>query len=61
MEKMPIDQTDSAAPVPAGKRGERKIDREKLRKACGDFEALLVDRMLEIDATDDPPDRIFGQ
>jgi flagellar protein FlgJ len=47
MEKMPIDQTDSAAPVPAGKRGERKIDREKLRKACGDFEALLVDRMLK--------------
>ncbi len=47
MGEMPIEQTDSAAPVTAGKAGERKIDREKLRKACGDFEALLAARMLK--------------
>jgi len=32
---------------PAGRTGEKRLDREKLRKTCGDFESVLISQMLK--------------
>jgi len=51
MEDKPINKTVQFLdrPTPASQPGEKKkVDREKLKKACADFEALLVARMLKL-------------
>jgi len=32
---------------PVGRTGEKRLDREKLRKTCGDFESVLISQMLK--------------
>jgi flagellar protein FlgJ len=51
MEDKPINKTVQSLDrlTPASQPGEKKkLDREKLKKACADFEALLVARMLKL-------------
>ena len=50
MENKPIHKTVQSPdrPTPGSSPGEKKVDREKLKKACADFEALLVSRMLKL-------------
>jgi peptidoglycan hydrolase FlgJ len=49
MEKLPINKTVKPLErsAPASRPGEKKLDREKLKKACSDFEALFLARMLK--------------
>jgi len=49
MENMPIHNTVSSPPGPSAamKQGGRKIDRQRLKKACADFEALFLAQMLK--------------
>ena len=49
MEKLPINNSVQSPErsTPGPRPGEKKIDREKLKKACTDFEALFVARMLK--------------
>ena len=49
MEKLPINKSVQSPErsTPGLRPGEKKIDREKLKKACTDFEALFVARMLK--------------
>jgi flagellar protein FlgJ len=60
MEKLPIDQTASVSPNPASRGPQKKVDREKLRKACTDFEALVTARMLESMRQTVPKTGFFG-
>ncbi len=49
MDRMPINKLGNA-PEPSSRGnepGSRRIDREKLKKACADFEALFLSRMLK--------------
>jgi flagellar protein FlgJ len=62
MESMPINRIGKASE--AGSRGNepesRKIDREKLKKACSDFEALFLARMLKVMRQSIPPSGLWG-
>jgi peptidoglycan hydrolase FlgJ len=62
MESMPINKTGKAPE--AGSRGNdpgsRKIDREKLKKACSDFEALFLARMLKVMRQSVPSSGLWG-
>lgn len=46
--------------TPASQPGEKKIDREKLKKACADFEALFVARMLKLMRQSIPQNGLLG-
>jgi flagellar protein FlgJ len=46
--------------TPASQPGEKKVDREKLKKACADFEALLVARMLKLMRQSIPQNGLLG-
>ncbi len=62
MDSMPINklgkvpEAGSLGNVPGG----RKIDREKLKKACSDFEALFMARMLKIMRQSVPSSGLWG-
>ena len=62
MESMPINKTGKApeAGSPGNEPGSRKIDREKLKKACSDFEALFLARMLKIMRQSVPSSGLWG-
>jgi len=49
MEKLPINKTvqPPERSTPASRPEGKKLDREKLKKACSDFEALIMARMLK--------------
>jgi peptidoglycan hydrolase FlgJ len=49
MEKLPINKTVSSPErsAPASRPEGKKLDREKLKKTCSDFEALFMARMLK--------------
>lgn len=62
MERMPINKLDK---VPESSSrgndpGSRKIDREKLKKACSDFEALFLARMLKVMRQSVPSSGLWG-
>jgi len=62
MESMPINKIGKA--LEAASRGKdpgsRKIDREKLKKACSDFEALFLARMLKMMRQSVPSSGLWG-
>ena len=62
MESMPINKIGKAPE--AASRGNdpesRKIDREKLKKACSDFEALFLARMLKMMRQSVPSSGLWG-
>jgi flagellar protein FlgJ len=62
MESVPINKIGKA--LEAASRGKdpgsRKIDREKLKKACSDFEALFLARMLKIMRQSVPSSGLWG-
>ena len=62
MESMPINKIGKA--LEAGSRGNdpgsRKIDREKLKRACSDFEALFLARMLKVMRQSVPSSGLWG-
>jgi flagellar protein FlgJ len=62
MERMPIDKTGKVpeASSRGNEPGGRKIDREKLKKACSDFEALFLARMLKIMRQSVPSSDLWG-
>jgi len=61
MENKPIDKTVQSLdrPTPVSQPAEKKVDREKLKKACADFEALLVARMLKLMRQSIPQNGLF--
>jgi len=62
MESVPINKIGKA--LEAGSRGNdpgsRKIDREKLKRACSDFEALFLARMLKVMRQSVPSSGLWG-
>jgi flagellar protein FlgJ len=62
MESVPINKIGKA--LEAASRGKdpgsRKIDREKLKKACSDFEALFLARMLKMMRQSVPSSGLWG-
>ena len=62
MDKMPIDNSANSPErlSPARQPGIQKIDREKLKKVCADFEALFLARMLKAMRQSGPQTEIFG-
>jgi len=62
MEKLPINKTIQPfeRSAPASRPGEKKIDRGKLKKACSDFEALFVARMLKLMRETIPQNGLLG-
>jgi flagellar protein FlgJ len=62
MESVPINKMGKApeAASPGKDPGSRKIDREKLKKACSDFEALFLARMLKIMRQSVPSSGLWG-
>ena len=62
MENKPIYKTVQSLdrPTPVSQPGEKKVDREKLKKACADFEALLVSRMLKLMRQSIPQNGLLG-
>jgi len=62
MENKPIDRTVQSLdrPAPGSQPGGKKVDREKLKKACADFEALLLARMLKLMRQSIPQNGLLG-
>ena len=62
MENKPIDKTVQSLdrPTPVSQPGGKKVDREKLKKACADFEALLLARMLKLMRQSIPQNGLLG-
>jgi len=62
MEKLPINKTvqPPERSAPASRPGEKKLDREKLKKACSDFEALFMARMLKLMRQSIPQNGLLG-
>jgi flagellar protein FlgJ len=62
MENKPIDKTAQFLdrPTPGSQPGEKKVDREKLKKVCADFEALLMARMLKLMRQSIPQNGLLG-
>jgi flagellar protein FlgJ len=62
MESVPINKIGKAPEAASrGKDpGSRKIDREKLKKACSDFEALFLARMLKMMRQSVPSSGLWG-
>lgn len=62
MENKPIDKTVQSLdrPTPVSQPGKKKVDREKLKKVCADFEALLVTRMLKLMRQSIPQNGLLG-
>jgi flagellar protein FlgJ len=62
MENEPIHKTVQSLdrPTPASQPGEKRVDREKLKKACEDFEALLIARMLQLMRRSIPQNGLLG-
>jgi flagellar protein FlgJ len=59
---MPINKLGKApeAASRANEPGSRKIDRERLKKACSDFEALFLARMMKIMRQSVPSSGLWG-
>lgn len=62
MENKPIHKTVQPhdPPAPASLPGQKKVDREKLKKACTDFEALFMTRILRAMRQTVPPGGFLG-
>ena len=62
MESMPINKIGKAPEADSlgNDPGSRKIDREKLKKACSDFEALFLARMLKVMRQSVPSSGLWG-
>ena len=62
MEKLPINKTvqSQERSNPASRPEGKKLDREKLKKACSDFEALFMARMLKQMRQSIPPNGLLG-
>jgi flagellar protein FlgJ len=62
MENEPIHRTVQSLdrPTPVSQPGEKRVDREKLKTACEDFEALLIARMLQLMRRSIPQNGLSG-
>lgn len=62
MERMPINKLGKVpeATSRGNEPGSRKIDRERLKKACSDFEALFLARMMKIMRQSVPSSGLWG-
>ena len=62
MENMPIDNSANSPErlSPADQPGKQRIDREKLKKVCADFEALFLARLLKAMRQSGPQSGFFG-
>ena len=62
MEKLPINNSVQSPErsTPGPRPGEKKIDREKLKKACSDFEALFLAQTLKIMRQTIPQNGLLG-
>lgn len=49
-------------PTPSGKEaGKSRLDEQKLKKACGDFESIFIAKMLKTMRGSVPPSGLFGK
>ena len=49
-------------PAPSGKEaGKSRLDEQKLKKACGDFESIFIAKMLKTMRGSSPPSGFFGK
>ena len=62
MGKMPIEKIGEfpASPSPEKSAGKKGIDREKLKKACADFEALFIQQLLKFMRQAAPSKALLG-
>jgi flagellar protein FlgJ len=59
---MPIESiTDKTAQALSKGQGQKKIDEEKLKKACRDFEAIFIQQMLKAMRQTVPESELFGK
>ncbi len=62
MDKLPINTVKEAVrPEPGGQGRDRKVDAEKLKKACTEFEALFTAEMLKFMRQAVPQGGLFGK